>query len=118
MSMYTQLLDAALGERPDAPTAADDSEHGALDELLRCRAELDQGVDPAMDPDTVPTVLALQIGYDVALLQLARVVGIDSDPHRFDQPQRERERLESALRDRGISLDVSVADDGRVPDHS
>jgi hypothetical protein len=57
--------------------------------------------------DTVPAVLALQIGYDVALLELAEVVGIESEPSRFDQPERERDRLRHALSDIGIDLDVT-----------
>ena len=54
--------------------------------------------------DSVPVVLALQVGYDVALIELASVVGIESGPSWFDEPQRERERLETALSDLGIDL--------------
>ena len=74
------------------------SERGALDEVLRCRAEL-ESAPPATDPDTVPVVLALEVAYDVALLELARLVGVESDPDRFEQPQLERARLEGALRE-------------------
>ena len=41
---------------------------------------------PADDLDAVPAVLALQIGYDVALLELAEVLGIETDPSRFERP--------------------------------
>jgi hypothetical protein len=114
MSMYTQLLTAALNQRTPAGARAA-TELGALDEVLRCRGELPEGVPPEQDPDRVPVVLARQISYDVALLELARVVGIEAGPSRFEQPQQERARLENALRERGISLEVSAGDEP-VPD--
>ena len=68
MSMYTQLLNAALGQRP--PVGATAIEPDAVDEVIRCRSELDNA-PPATDPDAVPVVLALEVAYDVALLELA-----------------------------------------------
>jgi hypothetical protein len=103
--MYTQLLDAALDQRP--PRAPDPSPSHAVEEVRRCREELELGV-PEHSIDTVPVVLARQIGYDVALLELAEVVGIESGPGRFDQPERERDRLRQALNDIGINLDVKT----------
>ncbi len=73
MSMYTQLLEAAFGQRP-AP-AAGATEQSALEEVLRCRRELEEGDPPDTDPHAVPVALALQIAYDVALLDLAGAVG-------------------------------------------
>ncbi len=76
-------------------------------EVIRCRDELDEldeRVSPGDDPDAVPAVLALQIGYDVALIELAQVLGVDTDASRFDQPQRERDRLEQAFNQLGIDL--------------
>jgi len=107
MSMYTQLLDAAYDQRP-RPL---DDEGRAVAEVLRCRIELDEGVPAGIDPDSVPVLLALQIGYDVALLELAQLVGVDTDPSRFDQPHRERRRVEQALSDRGISLNLPVMEE-------
>jgi hypothetical protein len=101
MSMYTQLLNAAFAQRPPA---ADRSESDAIDRVVRCRTELDEGAPPGTDADSVPVVLALEIGYDVSLLDLAAVVGVDTDPGRFDQPQSERERLERAFAALGIDL--------------
>ena len=75
----------------------------AVAEVQRCRSQLERGA-PDVDPDTVSAALALQIGYDVALLRLAGLVGIESDPSRFDRPYDERTRLEGALAERGISL--------------
>ena len=103
--MYTQLLDAALEQRP--PRDPDPSRYHAVEEVRRCREELELGV-PEHNIDTVPAVLALQIGYDVALLELAEVVGIESGPSRFEQPERERDRLRQALSDIGINLDVKT----------
>ncbi len=102
--MYTQLLDAALEQRPPREPAP--SRSRAVEEVRRCREELEHGVtDHSID--TVPAVLALQIGYDVALLELAEVVGIESGPGRFEQPERERDRLRHALNDMGIDLEMS-----------
>jgi hypothetical protein len=103
MSMYTQLLDAAYRERPDPP-----EEGPAVAEVLRCRCELEERVPPDMDPDAVPAVLALQVGYDVALMRLSRLLGVETDPSRFEQPQLERHRLEQTLHERGIHLEVPV----------
>jgi hypothetical protein len=100
MSMYTQLLDAALHQLPIDRSG---EKRVALAEVWRCRNQLERGTAD-VDPDTVPAALALQIAYDVALLRLAELIGIESDPSRFDRPQLERSRLEGALADRGISL--------------
>ncbi len=102
MSMYTQLLDAALDQR--SPREPDTNRSEAVEEVRRCRVELEFGVS-ADGVDTVPAVLALQIGYDVALLELASAVGIESGPSWFEQPERERDRLCRALRDLGISIE-------------
>ena len=102
--MYAQLLDAALEQRP--PRAPDPNTSQAVEEVRRRREELELGV-PEHNNDTVPAILALQIGYDVALLELAEVVGIESEPSRFDQPERERDRLWHALQDLGIDIDVT-----------
>ena len=76
----------------------------------RCRDEIGgepAGGDDNDGDDIVPMVLAREIGYDVALLELAGLLGIESDPSRFSQPRQERARLEQALRDRGIDLEAS-----------
>ena len=102
MSMYTQLLDAALRQISiDGPGPEE-----AVAEVQRCRAQLER-TNLNVDPDTVSAALAVQIGYDAALLRLAALIGIDSDPSRFDRPQLERTRLEGALTERGFPLDQS-----------
>ena len=107
MSMYTQLLSAAMGQCPPEPAVA--TEDDAVDAVLRCRAELESAPPPA-DPDAVSVVLALEVAYDVALIRLARLVAMQSDPDRFEQPQLERARLEMVLRDRGLRLEPSMGD--------
>lgn len=104
MSIYTQLLDAALEQR--LPRKPDTSAAHAVREVRRCRKELESGAPENLD--TVPAVLALQIGYDVALLELAEVVGIKSGPSRFEQPERERDRLRRALNEMGINLEGTI----------
>ena len=105
MSMYTHLLEAAFARR--APIALRPTERSALHAAQRHRGELDDDRPSVMDPDAVPTVLAREIGYDVALLELAEVLGIDAEPSRFEQPRQERARLERAFRDRGITLQAT-----------
>jgi hypothetical protein len=101
MSMYTELLDAALHQVPI--DGLGEEERGAVAEAQRCRSQLERGAAD-VDPDMVSAALALQIAYDVALLRLAGLVGIESDPYRFDRPYDERTRLEGELTQRGISL--------------
>ena len=76
MSMYTQLLDAAVGQR--GPVALRPTRRSALDALRRSRGELNEDTPPPTDPDAVPLVLAREIAYDVALLELAEVMGIET----------------------------------------
>jgi hypothetical protein len=102
MSMYAQLLEAALSRRAPGPLRP--TERSALHAVRRHRGELTKGRPPATDPDAVPTVLAREVGYDVALVELAAVLGIETGPSRFDQPRRERARLERAFGDQGIAI--------------
>ena len=117
MSMYTQLLEAAFGQHTQGDEPLQEPQ--ALDEVLRCRCELEEAIPSDGDnADTVPVVLARQIAYDVALLELAGLVGVDADPSRFEQPQLERERLEGAFRALGMTLEVVTEDEHPVPDRS
>jgi hypothetical protein len=104
MSMYTQLLGAALGDR--LPFVAETTRTAAVAEVRRCRHDLESRRLVGMTSDSVPVVLALQVGYDVALIELAAMMGIDSGPGRFEPPECERKRLESALGDLGVDLEV------------
>ena len=112
MSMYTQLLRAAL----ELPLArAGDDRDTVFDRMVRQRRELQQTLRPDQDPDTVAALLARQASYDVALMRLASEVGITTDPSRFDEPGRERARLEKALDGLGLSLDC-VPSEGQQPE--
>ena len=108
MSMYTHLLGVARGQR--GPDDRDTATLDAVAEARRCREELKAGLPPGLDPDAVPVVLALEIGYDVALIDLATALGVPTDPSRFEQPERERARLERELAAMGIRLEN---DEGR-----
>jgi len=103
MSMYTHLLGVACGWR--GPRDQIRATPVALAEARRCRGELRARLPPGLDPDTVPVVLALEIGYDVALIKLAETMGVPTDPSRFEQPERERRRLEEELAAMGIVLE-------------
>lgn len=46
-----------------------------------------------------------QLAYDLALMELSRLLGIECEVLRFNQPQRERDRLENELASRGIHLE-------------
>jgi hypothetical protein len=102
MSMYTQLLGAALGDR--LPFVVETSRIVAVAEARRWRHDLESRRLAGMTADSVPVVLALQVGYDMALIELAAMMGIDSAPGRFEPPETERKRLEVALGDLGIDL--------------
>jgi hypothetical protein len=49
--------------------------------------------------------IANQVDYDIALIQLARSLGLDCDPETFFQPERRREELRQQIIGRGIHLD-------------
>jgi hypothetical protein len=104
MSMYTHLLDAAYGQR--APVPARPTRRSALNAVRRCRGELAGDTPHATDPDAVPVVLARELRYDVALLELAEVLGVETDTSRFEQPWHERARLEQVFLDQGIALNA------------
>lgn len=99
--MYTQLLEAALGARTvSGQTRPVDA---SLADVFRCRRQLEE-VGPNSVVDRVSAALADQVAYDVALIELARALGIECDPRGFDQPQQQRHKLEHGLEVRGIRL--------------
>ena len=93
MSMYSQLLAAAL----DTTTPPDDepSTGAAWARLLRCRSRV--GVPDASLVD--------HLAYDVALVELARLLGVECDASEFDRAEPARARLEGALSAQGVRLD-------------
>jgi hypothetical protein len=113
MSMYTQLLGAALGDR--LPFVTEPSRTAAVAEVRRCRHDLEARMPAGAASRSVPVVLALQVGYDAALIELAAVMGIDSGPGRFEPPETERERLEAALGELGIDLELQTENVSHAP---
>lgn len=103
MTMYSQLLESALGQDP--PSESQSTPGNALLKLIQCRSRLGSDASSHTGPAWVPAALADQLAYDVALVDLARQVGLECDLSRFNQPSEERHRLEGALRSRGIDLD-------------
>jgi hypothetical protein len=99
--MYSDLLDAALSEagRPDEGMVA----RGALAELLHYRRMLEEDA-ARTGPDWALQALADQLGYDVALIRLARRAGVRCSVRGFDQPEQERGRLEHDVERQGIKL--------------
>jgi hypothetical protein len=98
MSMYVDLLKAVIGDGPDAdalPTGE------LVLEVVRRRG-MARVANGSRGPGLVPTAVADQLGYDVALVQLCRRLGIGVDLGSFDCPSAERRRLEEALQVRGV----------------
>ena len=102
MAMYTDLLAAALGARP--PRADRPTNRELLSELRRHRRHL-ADVTSHDARGWAPKVVAEQMAYDVTLMDLSCLLGIECNVLRFDQPQRERARLERELASRGIHLE-------------
>ena len=103
MSMYTALLEAALSEQRQS--SAEPTTGEGLAKLLRCRSRLEVGRSSHTGTGWVPTALADQLAYDVALIRFARQLGIACDVSTFDPPQPARTRLEYELADRGVRLE-------------
>jgi hypothetical protein len=102
MSMYSHLLTAAVEERPAGaePTPAE-----TLSTLLNCRDRLRSW---GQGTGWTSAALADQVAYDIALIDLARCVGIDCGVDTFDQPERRRLELWRDLTARGIDLDQAT----------
>jgi hypothetical protein len=100
--MYAQFLSIALDQASQSdgtPTTG-----RALGRLLQCRARLDGPRGESDGSSGTPDALSRELEYDVALITLARLLGLHSDVDSFDQPQKARLRLEQALADHGIRL--------------
>lgn len=114
MSIYAQLLIDALGQRhaeDESPTTAD-----TLAQLVKARDRLSFNRSSYTESDWAPAAVADQLAYDVALIELARLHGIEVSVARFSRPLPERTRLERALVSRGIPLHESdLSDHERQP---
>jgi hypothetical protein len=101
--LYTKLLETALDKVHDSDQLPTTGE--ALAELLRCRGQLGAGTSPRLGSGGVVGNVTDQLAYDIALIGLARCLGIDCDLHNFGPPQHERALLEGTLAAQGICLD-------------
>ncbi len=99
MSMYTQLLEAALEAR--ARSGSRDPAASPLTEVLRCRSKLTATAPSGSALPTATTALADQVAYDMALIELSRSIGIRCEASDFDQPEERRLDLERELESRG-----------------
>jgi len=103
MSMYSHLLGAALDIV--RPPGDEDPTGAALARLLRCRADMSEDRTTGRDGDGTYAALVDNLNYDLALIELARHLGVECDASEFDQPDRARARLEGILSARAIRLD-------------
>jgi hypothetical protein len=99
--MYADLLDSAFGRRAgiSPPTVTEATKE------LRDRWSRLASTCPRRRPgEWAANALANQVAYDVALIELARSVGIACDPSTFDQPELRRSELNRELAARGVHL--------------
>jgi len=87
--VYSDWLMAAVASYPTAP-----DDH--LGTFLMALADLEEAWRSAPTSDA-DALLAYELAYDRALINLSQQNGIDTGPERFVVPERERERLHQAL---------------------
>jgi hypothetical protein len=112
MSMYADILQGAFQRRP--ATGGPPSVHDATWELLRCRRRLASTHPGNRLTGWAARAVAHQVAYDVALIELARCLGIACDPATFDRPVLRRKELDRQLAARGVAVDP-VAGELRTP---
>ena len=111
MSMYADILERAFERRPG--TGAPPSVNEATWELLRCRRRLASTHPGNRLTGWAASAVANQVAYDVALIELARCLGIACDPATFDRPALRRNELDRQLAERGVRLDrVATTESG------
>ena len=84
--MYKELLATAMASSPTAP------DHDHVGAFLLALANLDE-VRRSGTTEDVSQVIAHELTYDRALINLSLMLGIDTGPERFDVPFQERDRL-------------------------
>jgi hypothetical protein len=102
MSMYTDILHTAFERRPKAVGPPVVSE--AVKEVLLCRSRLVVNRSPERPTGWAANALANQVAHDVALIALARSVGLACDPATFDLPELRRHEVDRELAARGVHL--------------
>jgi len=104
MSMYADILDKAFARRPGRRSPTSVSE--AILELFECRSRLSSAHPTVrLRGGWAATAVANQVAYDVALIRLARCLGIACHPGAFDLPELRRKELDRQLAARGVHLD-------------
>ena len=97
MSMYVDILSSALDTWVDELTGS-----ALVDYVLECRAAmLSSGPHRG---DTAYSSLAVEIGYDRALIKLCETSGVTVMATSFAHPREERARLEGELAASGVDL--------------
>lgn len=84
MTMYVEILDAAIGEEGSLDAKMSSVE--AIRNLLRCRKHLAARAFDSSNPNWTPEALAIQVSYDRALIEYARHLGT----HRLKYPDQRR----------------------------
>ena len=102
MSMYQRFLGLALDETSNVDDGRSAGE--AVAQVLLCRRQLHGRDDGTDESSGIASALGEELDYDIALLRLARLLGIQVDVQAFDRPQAERTRLEQAIEIHGIRL--------------
>jgi hypothetical protein len=107
VSMYSELLGLAVDhdhfDHGHDHDHVPDTKGAALARLIESRLRLRSARSSEPNDDALAT-LADQLAYDVALLRLARLVGIDCQSTEFGRPEQARRRLERLLATSGIDL--------------
>jgi hypothetical protein len=101
--MYQRFLAMALDQAGDSDDALTSGE--SLVQLLLCRSQLHHRDGDPDESTGTESALGEELDYDIALLKLARLLGIAVDVQAFSQPDLERSRLEQAIEAHGIRLD-------------
>jgi hypothetical protein len=102
--MYAVLLATALRHQSHSDGGAETIDD-AVGELHRCRGRIAPRTARA---EGAPQAVADQIGYDVALIRVARLLGVRCGAEAFERPERERERLEAVATTHGVGLEDGV----------
>jgi hypothetical protein len=100
--MYSHILEAALREHSQRASELTTDEVLAI--LSDCRQSLALLGSGKRGANWGSAALAKQVAYDLALIDLAKSVGLDVDSSSFDQPESRRIELEYELIARGIQL--------------
>jgi hypothetical protein len=86
--VYAEWLASAMASYLAAP------EQNHLGEFVLAFVDLEEARRSRPSPEAL---LAAELAYDRALINLSLLIGIDAGPERFEVPGRERDRLHRAV---------------------